>query len=56
MTWIADSGASRHMVQDDSFLWNKEVCNENVTMGNREDINISVKSDILLNVKDKNNK
>ena len=56
MIWIGDTGASRHMVQNDVFLWNKTVCNENVTMGNSEEVQISVKGDILFKVKDKSNK
>ena len=50
MIWIGDTGASRHMVQDDVFLWNKKVCNENVTMGNSEEVKISVKGDIMFKV------
>jgi hypothetical protein len=48
--WILDSGSSRHLVNDESFLEDVEDCNDECVQPNGESLNITKRGKVMLHV------
>ncbi|OWZ04948.1 hypothetical protein PHMEG_00023061 [Phytophthora megakarya] len=49
-TWILDSGSSRHLVSDMTWLENAETCNDRCTQPNGEPLAVTMKGSVTLKV------